>query len=298
VQKENLLFRASGGDLHPLPPHVTLRTTPPKQSRHTVSPALTGSVTRVTCPSRTRLARHGRLRWQCVDRILPRRPGTWGRMPPGTHPQRSASLYSTPWRGGSSDLMAIPPPKLLPFERADEKGARDPPHSSRALSSSLPPQLTTGLSSEYSRAPESTAAPSSRRVDADKSLFAKCVKERRDGKGRRAIPTRPSVFFSITRPWRPRSFLSPSLSTPPSFSRYYVNQILQLGEEGIASAWSRVRVGEERGDEVRETPFFSLQQARSPPSSTLIISLFRPSPPGATMRRTPAWSTCPGGCGT
>jgi hypothetical protein len=34
-------------------------------------------------------------------------------------------------------------------------------------------QLTTGLSSEYSRAPESSAAPASRRVDADKSLFAK-----------------------------------------------------------------------------------------------------------------------------
>jgi hypothetical protein len=27
----------------------------------------------------------------------------------------------------------------------------------------------------------------------------------------------------------------------PLFLRYYVNQILQLGEEGIASAWSRVR---------------------------------------------------------
>lgn len=34
-------------------------------------------------------------------------------------------------------------------------------------------QLTTGLSSEYSRAPESSTAPASHRVDADKSLFAK-----------------------------------------------------------------------------------------------------------------------------
>jgi hypothetical protein len=62
-----------------------------------------------------------------------------------------------------------------PRHRAPPRRARPFPHphlSSTNKKQKLT-QLTTGLSSEYSRAPESADRPASRRVDADKSLFAK-----------------------------------------------------------------------------------------------------------------------------
>lgn len=103
--------------------------------------------------------------------------------------------------------------KLLFFAHSTHTAAPKPPPTTK-----LPFQLSTGLSSEYSRTPasESSSAGKGGAGGAAGGSGASSSSAK-PGAGRRVADADASVY-----------------------AKYYVNQILQLGEEGIKGAWARV----------------------------------------------------------
>jgi len=81
-------------------------------------------------------------------------------------------------------------------------------------------QLSTGLSSEYSRTPASESSSAGK-----------------GGAGGAAGGGGSGASSSSAKPGAGRRVADADASV---YAKYYVNQILQLGEEGIKGAWARV----------------------------------------------------------
>jgi hypothetical protein len=105
--------------------------------------------------------------------------------------------------------------KLLFFAHSTHTAAPKPPPTTK-----LPFQLSTGLSSEYSRTPASESSSAGK-----------------GGAGGAAGGGGSGASSSSAKPGAGRRVADADASV---YAKYYVNQILQLGEEGIKGAWARV----------------------------------------------------------
>jgi len=115
----------------------------------------------------------------------------------------------------SASFLRLPRLQTSLLRALNSHGGSKPPPTTK-----LPFQLSTGLSSEYSRAPASESSSAGK-----------------GGAGGAAGGGGSGASSSSAKPGAGRRVADADASV---YAKYYVNQILQLGEEGIKGAWARV----------------------------------------------------------
>ena len=115
----------------------------------------------------------------------------------------------------SASFLRLPRLQTSLLRALNSHGGSKPPPTTK-----LPFQLSTGLSSEYSRTPASESSSAGK-----------------GGAGGAAGGGGSGASSSSAKPGAGRRVADADASV---YAKYYVNQILQLGEEGIKGAWARV----------------------------------------------------------